>query len=332
MNMQEETVGRWPDGSLDRHSWYHPGGFVRRVREELFPTDPTRGSIAIALGTFVVLGAVLSILYLAIVTPTYTASMVIGPTQEQFTSPPSNRLDRSALSLLSGGGLLSGPRVITPYDAFLKTIQTREVAARLFADPKIREGLFPKAWDSATKSWKQPFSVKSALVGVLYRLVGRQRPPHPTADTIESVLKNSVNVGMIERGPMYNITYVSKNRAFALYFLRRSFSTTDEIIKAKNLKNVLEQIRLLKNKMKSLDVIDYQSQFATLLMDQEKQLMVLQGNMDFAASVVVPPSAPDYPDSPRLFVTVIVFMTLFLLLGISILVLVYRQMIMTHIR
>jgi hypothetical protein len=317
---------------MEKRAWYHPGEFTRPLTERLFPTYPTYRSVTMVLGAFVAVGVALSILYLATVKPTYTASMVIAPTQEQFSSSPSNQLDRNALSFLSGGGLLSGPRVITPYDAFLKTIQTREVADRLFLDPKIRAGLFPGAWDTATKSWKHPFSVKSALVGVLYWLVGRQRPTQPTADTVESILKNRVNIGMIERGPMYNLTYASRDRVFAMYFLRRSFSTADKIIKEKNLKNVLEQIRLLKNKMKSLDVVDYRSQFTTLLMDQEKQLMVLQGNMDFAASVVVPPNAPDYPDSPRLFVTVIVFMTLFFLLAVSILVLAYRQMIMARIR
>jgi hypothetical protein len=331
MKTHEESIGR-PHRPFDEQSWYYPSKFTRPLMDKLFPAHPTNWSVGLALGAFVALGLVLSILFLAIVKPTYTASMVIGPTQEQFSSSPSNQLDRNALSLLSGGGLLSGPRVITPYDAFLKTIQTREVADRLFADPEIRAGLFPGAWDSATKSWKQSFSPKSALVGVLYWLVGRHRPTQPTADTVEEVLKNSVNVGMIERGPMYTLTYSATNREFAMDFLHRSFVTADRIVKNRNLKQVLERIQILKNRMNSLDVVDYRSQFINLLMDQEKQLMVLQGNMDFAASVVVPPSAPDYPDSPRLFVTAVLFMALFFLLGVSILVLIYREMIMARIR
>lgn len=305
---------------------------IDSLARRLFPTRPTYLSIAMTLMAFVVAGLVGAIIYLAVVRPTYSATLIIGPTQEQFASTPSSQLDHNALSLLSGGGLLSGPRVITPYDAFLKTLQTRDVAARLYMDPAVRDGLFPGAWDDEKKVWKPQFSIKYELVGVLYWLTGRARPETPTVDSVEQILKTMLGVSMIERGPMYTMTFAATNRDFAMGFLHSTFKIADAIVKAQSRQQVLQRIAALKNRMNSMDVVEYRSQFANLIMDQEKQLLLLQDNTDFAASIIVPAAAPDFPDNPRLFVTIILFAVIFFFLGASVLVLIYRTQIADHVR
>lgn len=297
------------------------------VKDWLFPQTPSRRAIIRALVIFTAIGAIASIFYLATTKPKYTATLVVGPTQEQFTSSPSNQLDRGAMSLLSGGGLLSGPRTISPYDAFLKTIQTREIAEKLYADPKIRDQLFPGAWDEKTHSWHEPFDLKALAIKPLYALLGRNYPTHPTVSTVEVMLKNYVGLSMIDRGPMYTLSYASPNRDFAMNLLTMIVKAADTSVKEKNRRQVLEHINILKARMQSLDVVDYRSQFANLRMDQEKQLLVLQGDADFAASIVIGPSAPDNPDVPRLSVTVTLFIVIFFMLGVSILALAYRHQI-----
>jgi hypothetical protein len=236
------------------------------------------------------------------------------------------------MSLLSGGGLLSGPRVITPYDAFLKTIQTREVATKLYNDVSIREQLFPGAWDNERHAWKDQTTIKTRLVGILYWLTGRTRPTNPTIDSATQILQNRLGLSMIERGPMYIMTYPATDRQFGMRLLARIFATADGLVKERNRDQVLQRLAALRTRMNSIDVVDYRSQFANLIMDQEKQLIVLQGNTDFAASVVVPPNAPDYPDNPRLFTTMIIFITLSAIFGVSVLVVVYHRKISGMLR
>jgi len=309
------------EGLVEARSFRKPStsgpGILSRI---FFPARPTAIFVAVFLCAFVALGVVLAVIYLSVVKPTYSATLLIGPTQEQFASSPSSQLDRNSLSLLSGG-LLSGPRVISPYDAFLKTMQTREVADILFADPEIRQGLFPGTWDEETKSWTPDDSIRSKIASILYRMIGRPYTQIPTSD-----------LSMVERGPMYSMTFASTDRDFAIELLRRAFLTTDAIVKDKNRAQVLQRIEALRARMASLGVVDYRSQFVNLLMDQEKQLMVLQGNTDFAASMIVAPSAPDYPDSPRLFVTIAVFMALLFFLGTSVLTIAYREWIVKRMR
>lgn len=304
------------------------GPFARRF----FPAIPTYRSTLSTLLAFTALGLVMSVLFLAIVKPTYTATAIVGPTQEQYTPTPSSQLDRNGFSLLSGGGLLSGPRIITPYDVFLQAIHSREVAASLFADPAIREGLFPGSWDAETKSWRPIVNLRSEIAAPIYWLINRPHATVPTVGAVQNLIRGKLEVSMIDRGPMYTITFSSPDRAFAIAFLQQAFLATDRVVKQQNRAEVLRRIDALKNRMNSVDVVAYRSQFTDLVMDQEKQLMVLQGNGPFAATMVVSPGAGDFPDSPRVFVTIPIFMAFFFFFGATILSLFYRDQIMSSVR
>ena len=307
-------------------------GFFGGLKGFFFPARPSSASVLRTLVLFGVIGVLVGIAYLMVARPSYTTTMLIGPTQEQFASTPSSQLDRNALSMLSGGGLLSGPRVISPYDAFLQTLQTREVAQRLYDDLTMRKALFGDVWDDENKVWRDQFSLRAAIVEPLYWLTDRVYPKNPTVDTVEDILKNRVQLQMIERGPMYNLNYPAGNRATGMAFLLKLFQSADEIVKNKERRQVLNRIQFLKSRMLSLDVFDYRAQFAGLIMDQEKQLMILQGDTSFAASIIVAPNAPLFPDSPRLFVTIVLSAVLFFLLGASILALHYRDLIAGRMR
>lgn len=310
--------------------------FVNRVRASvktwLFPDEPTYRSAGLTLFAFAFAGGLLAIFYLVIVKPSYTATMILGPTQEQFSSSPSNQLDRNAMSLFSGGGLLSGPRVITPYDAYLKILQSHDVAERLYKEPSTIGGLFPGAWDEKTKTWRPDTSLKTTLMGVFFGILGRKYPTTPTVDSVANALNNRISVTMIDRGPMYQVSFSSTNRAFAVAFLQMLFSTADTIVKEQNRVRVLREIQALKARMASLDVMEYRSDFIKLLMEQEKQLMVLQGNNNYAATIVTEPSAPGIPDNPRVFSTIILFLVFFFLLGASALLYVYRYQVIARLR
>lgn len=307
-------------------------GLLGRLKRLVFPIRPTRITIVLTLAIFATIGLAVGILYLMVAKPTYTSNMLIGPSQEQFASTPSSQLDRNALSMLSGGGLLSGPRSISPYDAFLQTLQTRAVAEHLYNDPSVRAMLFGDVWDSERKEWKAVFSLRAAALAPLYAIIGRTYPDHPSIDTMQDILKNRLQVQMIERGPMYNLNYAATSRDAGVTFLQKAFQTADQIVKDKERRQVLARIQFLKMRMQSMEVVDYRSQFAGLIMEQEKQLMILQGDTNFAASVIVAPNAPQFPDSPRLFVTLILCIVLFIMLGVSSLALAYRGLLARGIR
>lgn len=307
------------------------GRSVARLFRVIFPANPSYKTVIAALGMFSLLGLVMSLIFLSVSTPTYSSEMIIAPTQEQFASTPGNQLDRNAVSVLAGGALLSGPRVVTPYDTFLRTMQSREVATRLFGDRAVREGLFPGAWDNLRKDWKPQSGFRWAVTAPLYWITGRQRPAGPTADVVAQILRGRVNLGIIERGPMYTVSFSHADRAFGLAFLHRVFKATDAIVKEKTRALVLQRIRVLRERMNSLDVVEYRAQFMNLMIEQEKQLMLLQGNTNFAANIIVAPNAPDLPDTPRLFSTILIFISLFGLFGASCLVIIYREIVSARI-
>src|SRR3546814_854200 len=139
---------------------------------------------------FVLLSIVVGSFYLRAATYTYTTELVLTPAEQNAAKISSNLAGLGSLVGLNlGNGESSG------FAMYEEAAKSYAVAVKLSEDPVIMHKVFEGLWDRDYKTWKEPKSVSSSIIGGLKYILGIPRyrwiPPGPK-DLQEYIRKSVV--------------------------------------------------------------------------------------------------------------------------------------------
>lgn len=251
-----------------------------------------------AAGLALGLAAALALVHL--VTPEYTAGMVVGPTARAGSAAMGARVpagDREASSVAEHG---AGDEALSDFARYLHLLTSVPVAERLMADPALLHRLFADRWDEQAAVWRQPGGLRLLLLA----LVGREDWLEPDATLVARRLQRLLVVEPLGTGPMRRVWLRHADRSFAVTLVRRVATATDAHLRAEAARRSGAQSEHLRARLAVVTVAEHRRALADLLADQERVSMMIGADLPFAADMVEPPSVGPLPDWPNPLVVV----------------------------
>lgn len=248
-----------------------------------------------------VLGVVLSVTALRLVTPQYTAVMVIGPTARVGAAAMGARLPvltgREAAAAASEPG--PGDEILSDFARYLQLFTSIPVAERLMADPVLLRGLFPDRWDAEADGWRPSPGAVAGAKRMFLALVGRADWVEPDAERVASALRDRLVVDMVGSGPMRRLRLRHADRAMALRILTAAAQATDAHLRAEASRRSAAQIAHVRARLAGITVAEHRRALADLLSEQERIAMMIEVDLPLAADAIEPPAAAQRPDWPN---------------------------------
>jgi uncharacterized protein involved in exopolysaccharide biosynthesis len=216
----------------------------------------------------IVLGAALAFLYLGAVTPFYKAQMIVGP-----ANPISN--DESAGEAAGVHPARNNSANALNFTRFESTLAGPAVAGVLLKDEKIFQGLIedsPHGLLPAQTAWSP---------GELSDYVRRRVRIEPVGET-----------------QLRRLVYFHPSQDFAAYFLARLQEVDDALIRRSIRTEAAERVRYLQKSSAALANPDHRRGLTSLLMEQERLLMLASLDQPYAATIVEPAASSYRPVWP----------------------------------
>ncbi|PWC82391.1 hypothetical protein TSH100_23750 [Azospirillum sp. TSH100] len=245
-------------------------------------------------------GLVLAVAAFWLVTPAYTAAMVIGPTARVGSAAMGARVPtlngRDSAGVAEPG---AGDESLSDFARYLELFGSGPVADRLASDPAILHALFPERWDAEAGHWRPATGLLPAVKRGLLALVGRQDWIEPDGDRVARALRDRLVIDMLRSGPMRRITIRHADRATAIDLLGRIAAATDTHLRSEAARRSAAQIAHIKLRLGAVTVAEHRQALSDLLLDQERVAMMIGVDLPFAADLIQPPGAGTLPDWPN---------------------------------
>ena len=230
-------------------------------------SDLRRARVYIFGGLFV--GFFLALGFLAVATPHYRAQMMVGPaTPLNAMQPVSERTDNFFIAAENTADFLR----------FENMISGPHVAGVLLKDSAIAQQVMKEANDGVMadgddSTWTPPR---------LADYVRRRVQIDPVGDT-----------------QLRRLTYYHPDPLFAVYMLEQIQKATDGLIRAKARTEIAQRLDYLNTALRAAREPEQRRNLASLLMEQERLLMMVSIDQPYAADIIEPASASFRPRWPQ---------------------------------
>ncbi|WP_244434011.1 hypothetical protein [Azospirillum sp. B506] len=245
-------------------------------------------------------GLALAVAALWLVTPAYTAAMVIGPTARVGSAAMGARVPtvsgRESAGVAEPG---AGDESLSDFARYLELFGSGPVADRLAADPRILHALFPERWDEQSGRWRPPSGLLPTVKRMLLAMVGRQDWVEPDGDRVARALRDRLVIDMLRSGPMRRVTFRHADRGAAVAMLGRIAAVTDAHLREEAARRSAAQIAHIRLRLGAVTVAEHRQALSDLLLDQERVAMMIGVDLPFAADTIQPPTAAALPDWPN---------------------------------
>jgi len=223
---------------------------------------------------------------------TYTAAMTVAP----------NRLVSAGNEGNAGGGLSSliGLQGLTDtqFDLYLTTRNSNLLAAKLMSIPGVPQKIFESLWDKEKRQWRAPPGVWPSLKRGVSRSLGFTPWSPPNSGDVAEFLKKSVTVGTDKRTLITRIEFSDHDRDFSKFLLLTVHSQAESLLREQAQRRTRIMIAHLIHELATVTVTEQREALIQLLSQQEKQMMMIDDNLPYAAVVIDPPSV-DTVGKPR---------------------------------
>lgn len=242
----------------------------------------------------------LSALYLHANTPKYLAEIKITPSESSRGSLISDGLE-SMGGLASLAGLsLKSTSTASPFELYLNSLRSREIANELANDERIMHTFFADNWDAERKAWIQPKGmlpqIKYSLKNILGVPATRWSPPG--AQELQKILMEEIDIYESSTNPVTRVQFAHKDSDFAVYFLQRLHEATDNRVRADALKQANAFAAHLTHRLRNAHLPEHREALAEALMEQERAIMMASSSIPYAAKPLGSPTTPNLPTLP----------------------------------
>lgn len=256
-----------------------------------------RGWLAIMLACAVAF--LLGVLYLHVARYTYTASLVLVPTQNQNQGGLGSQLGN--LSSLVGLDLGSSQNV-SPFILYPDVMKTRAVSDVFAARyPDLMHELFDDQWDSGNQSWKPPSGIVHEVAAVVKDMLGY--PPQswapPSGADVEGVLSTQVQIDVDRKKPILTVIFNHRDPAFARRFLQALHESTDLVLRRQTLDRSRKYSRYLEQELKNEQQSELRQVLINSFNQQEMLVMMSSSDAPFAAQPVGGAVSSVRPTNPK---------------------------------
>ena len=238
---------------------------------------------------FALLAGLLAFVFISITPRYYLAQMIIGPANPIGMAVSSGALPGQGMEGTISSGSVSGQGA-DAFTVFGTIYNGTTVASFLAQDKKFLEALKDDR-----------------------RFVFLEPEGNPDAQGLSEYLTRRVHLEPLSgSSSLRRLSYMHPDKKFAAGLLKRIHRITDEMIRARILMETNQRIEYLDNALAKTNNPDHKRSLTALLMEQERQKMMVSLDQPYAASIVEPAyvSSRTYWPDPYLIYPVFVFLAL----------------------
>lgn len=232
----------------------------------------------------------MTLLWLRISTPLYTAEMVVGPTARSGVAGRGIRLPQQMQQnerIRPVPAELSDKETLSDYARFLELLHAPITAEALLknADLKLSDHLNAK---------------RGGLRRMLRSLAGYETPSEWDASDLAAYLNKRVTVEAVGYSPMRLVRFRHKDRDFAVNLLDALYASADASLRTQARIRTEAEIAYLQDALQRVTLSDQRNALADMLESQEQTRMMIGVDLPFAADRIETAHAsvaPDYPSA-----------------------------------
>jgi uncharacterized protein involved in exopolysaccharide biosynthesis len=282
------------DVVMARSSDIQPGDIQKMLRDAIAVALAGRRLVA---GT-AIMTAVLAILVLRMIEPSFTAVLIVGPTAAEGLLGRGTPLpDLPAGSLVNAAVHGAGERM-SYYERFLYEMTSLSVANELATAPEIMRRVFEPMWDAEAQAWVPDPGPVPRLRRMLSDLVGRRSWSVPDGRDLVRYLRSRILVQQIGNTPMRRISYRHPDPEFARLLLNRLYAVSERQLRAIAVRGNSTMIDEYERMIRVASDLEHKSALRATLIGHERFAMMMNVDLPLAADLLEPAVTDALPDTP----------------------------------
>jgi hypothetical protein len=177
--------------------------------------------------------------------------------------------------------------------------------------PGLPQHIFAAPWDAVTGTWHPPEGAILAFRRWLSGLLGGQPWTPPDAAALAAYIENNLLVEQDRLTLITEISYEDSDAEFAGEFLAAIHNESEALLRSDAELRTRAMIRHLSQQLGNVTIAEHRTALVGLLSESEKQLMLLDPALPYAATVIDPVSVGPSPNMPRplLALVLVIFVT-----------------------
>jgi len=244
---------------------------------------------------FFALGSIAVALWLP---PVYQASALLKP-QTSDSGLGSLARQYGGLASLAGVSLPSGDSE-SKSDLAIEVLKSKKFATEFVQRHGILPEFFaPDRWDWETQTLTLDDAKYDVQAQTWVRKIKPPRKAEPGAEEIHEKWLESVTIRENNETGFITIAFDHRSPVLAKEWLEYLVTDVNEALRAKDLTQARQAVSYLENKLKETSVSEIRELLANLLRSHMESQMVASVELDYAFSVVDPPTVPDLKTHPK---------------------------------
>lgn len=261
----------------------------------------------------------LALVYLHVATYEYKVSLSVVPAASA-TGGGSASSSGGLSSLASLAGVsLPGQTTITPFELYVESVGTPDVAERLSHNKELMQQVFRQEWRAKEQNWQQPVSRFGGLKSTLRWILGMppKRWQSPDAARLADYLSTAIQVEEMDKKAIVTLSMETDETVFAGELLTALHGAIDDVLRQRALKRTEENIRYLSDKLSTVDQTEHRSVLAQVLGAQERSAMLANGRAAYAAEPFGGIAVSSRPVKPKPVIMLVLAIGAGLLIGMA---------------
>jgi len=221
--------------------------------------------------------------------PSYMATIRISPASGDANLSDMTGAGGLLAGLTSGTGATQVPKFIQ----FTYALNSVEVARMLDQKYDLLCRVYRGDCDPITHKWEARNGIREWVISAASRLSGLPDPnvgPRSVVD-LAKYIEAQVTVSQIKKTDSVNLlTFVNRNPQFAAQFLSQLVKTTNDYIRTQNRETQKRYVDYLSASAAKTTNVEQRQAIDTLLLQEERQLMMTEVDIPYAAQILDGPT------------------------------------------
>ncbi len=274
---------------------FEPGFEIQRL---------LRGAIAVAVeGRWLIvrtamLTAILALLALRMTEPSFTATLIVGPTVAEGLLGRGTPLPDLPTGSILNGAVHGAGEKMSYYERFLYELTSLSVANELAASPEIMRRVFAPMWNEKEQKWGPDPGLFPRLRRILLDLAGRTSWSAPDGRELARFLRSKIQVQQIGNTPLRRIVYRHSDPDFARLLLNRLYATTERQLRTIAVTGNARMIEEYERMARLTTDLEHKRALWATLTGHEQFAMMMNVDFPLAADLMEAASCDVLPDNP----------------------------------
>lgn len=270
----------------------------------------------------IILGLLLSIIYLNLVVHKYVVTLRVSPTTIAQSNSTSLGQFSSFLNIDKNQNADEFSFIY-----YIESIHSYELAEELYQDQELLKLAFEGKWDKGSQSWKEKFGLMPFLSNLVRTVVGAPtiNSAPPSVNDLQEFLSKKIRIKEGSDSPIIDLKLSVRNPDFGRKLLLSLHHAVDRKLLRRMQRKTQDRIRYLHKRFESSSIAEVRKVLIENLYEQEKLLMTIDSDKAFIGEVFDGPIVPKLPTEPKISLVLVFGALLGFFIGVVYILLKYLR-------